>query len=135
MRVVLDDDSKNESNGAITATVLADSNPTPTYVLARSDTTARVTIEDNDDDVPILSISSDAAGVIGTGVTEGFDFKFKVRSDEIISGSALPIDVSADDGTAALGLTIVGIKQIPVGSQETVFTVTMGSRADVCTGK
>ena len=131
LNVVLDDDSKNETNGTLTARVLADSNPTPTYVLASTHTSARVTIEDNDEDVPILSLSSDAAGEIGTGVTERFSFKFKVRSDRIISNSALPIEVSADDGTAALGLTIVGTKQIPIGSQEVEFTVTMGSGADV----
>ena len=134
LSVVLDDDSKNEANGTITATVLADTNPTPTYVLANANEnniSADVAIEDNDSDVPILSVSSPAAGNTGTGVTEGFSFKFKVRANEVISGSALPIVVSADDGTASLELTIVGTKEIAVGSQETEFTVTMGSRADV----
>ena len=131
LSVELDDDSKNEVNGTITATVLTDTNPTPTYVLASSGTSASVTIEDNDIEVPILEISSPAAGIAGTGVTEGFSFKFKVRSNQIISGSALPILVSADDGTASLGLTIVGTKEIAADSQETEFTVTMGSGADV----
>ena len=131
LNVVLADDSKNEANGTLTATVLADTNQTPTYVLASSGITANITATDNDPDVPILSIRSDAAGVDGTGVTEGFSFKFKVRSNEVISGSALPIDVSADDGTASLGLTIVGTKEVAVGSQETEFTVTMNSSADV----
>ena len=129
--VELDDDSKNESNGTITATVLADSNPTPTYILASTNTSADITVKDNDSEVPVLSILSDAAGVDGTGVTEGFSFKFTVRSDRIISGSTLPIDVSADDGAASLGLTIVGTKEVAVGSQETEFTVTMSSNADV----
>ena len=40
--------AKNESNGTITATVLADSNPTPTYILASTDTSADVTVKDND---------------------------------------------------------------------------------------
>ena len=118
LNVILDDDSKNELNGTLTATVLADLDTlNPTYELAESGTDADVTIEDNDPDVPVLSISSDAAGVTGTGVTEGFSFKFKVRSDRNISGSALPILVSADDGTASLGLTIVETKEIAVDSQ------------------
>ena len=81
--------------------------------------------------MPILSISSGAAGEIGTGVTEGFSFKFKVRSNNVITSSTLPIVVSADDGTASLGLAIVGTKEIAVGSQETEFTVTMGSGTNV----
>ena len=81
--------------------------------------------------MPILSISSDAAGEDGTGVTEGFSFKFKVRSNKVITSSVLPIVVSADDGTASLGLTIVGTKEIAVGNQETEFTVTMRSGTDV----
>ena len=131
LNVVLDDDSKNETDGTITANVLADSNTNDPYELASSGTDADVTITDNDPNVPILSISSDAAGELGTGVTEGFSFKFKVRSDRIISNSALPIEVSADDGVASLGLSIVGTKEIAVGNQETEFTVTMGSGAVV----
>ena len=132
LSVNLIDDSKYEANGIITATVLADSNTAnPAYELASTNITATVTVEDNDSVVPILSISSGAAGEIGTGVTEGFSFKFKVRSNKVITGSTLPIVVSAEDGTASLGLAIVGTKEIAVGSQETEFTVTMGSGADV----
>ena len=134
LSVILDDDSKNEANGTITATVLVESDPTPTYSLASTHISATVTAEDNDSDVPILSISSPAAGTIGTGVTEGFSFKFKVRASEVISGSDLPIVVSADDGTASLGLSIAGANKIPVGSQEAEFTVTMAPEADVLPG-
>ena len=66
LSVELVDDSKNENNGIITATVLADSNnQTPSYLLASTGITATVIVEDNDPDVPILSILSVAAGVDG----------------------------------------------------------------------
>ena len=93
--------------------------------------TATVTILDNDPDVPILSISSVAAGVDGTGVTEGFAFKFKVRSNQMITSSALPFIVSADDDSAGLGVSIDGTKEIAIDTQETEFTVTMNALGDV----
>ena len=43
LSVVLDDDSKNEANGTITATVLVESDPTPTYSLASTHISATVT--------------------------------------------------------------------------------------------
>ena len=132
LSVVLSDDLKNENNGIVRATVLADTNIlAPSYILASSHVTASVSVFDDDPDVPILSISSAAAGIDGTGVTEGYSFKFKVRSDQINSGSPIPLDVSADDGGAMLELMIVGAKEIATNSQETELTVMMGSNADV----
>ena len=71
---------KNEDNGAITATIVT--NP------AQSHNTASITINDNDPDVPIISISSAAEAV---GVTEGFQFTFEVESDRTFSGNPLEI--------------------------------------------
>ena len=66
-----------------------------------------------------------------TGVTEGFAFKFKVRSNQVITGSDLSIYFSLDDGTASLGLRAVETNAILVNTQETEFTVTMVSDANV----
>ena len=86
LRVKIHDDSKNESNGQINATVIT--NP------AASHNTASIVIEDDDPDVPIVSISSTAET---TGITEGYQFTFEVESDRKIVGSPLEVTFNLTD--------------------------------------
>ena len=61
LRVKIHDDSKHEGDGQINATIVTTPATSPHH-------TASIAIEDNDPDVPIVSISSTAETI---GVTEG----------------------------------------------------------------
>ena len=95
LRVKIHDDSKNENDGSIMATVVT--TPAPSH------NSATIMIEDNDPDVPIISISSTAEM---TGVTEGYQFTFEVESDRDLNGTDLEISFDVTDG--GTGATITG---------------------------
>ena len=118
LRVKIHDDSRNETNGAIMATIVT--NPAQTH------NTASIAIHDDDADVPIISISS---GAEDTGVTEGYQFTFEVESDRDLNGNDLEIKFDITDG--GTGAMINGIKfTIPGNSRTAIGTVTMPT-ADV----
>ena len=118
LRVKIHDDSKHEDNGQITATVVT--TPAPSH------NSATIMIEDNDPDVPIISISSAAEAI---GVTEGFQFTFEVESDRTFSGNPLEIVFDVMDG--GTGATITGTSVMITGAlQSAVGTVTLPN-ADV----
>ena len=118
LRVKIHEDSKNEDNGMIMATVMTGTG----YVPADSRTTASIEIHDNDDEVPIISISSDATTV---GVTEGYSFAFEVQSDQNFAGSpATPLLISFNVMDAGTGASIEGTTvTIQANSRTAIGTV------------
>ena len=113
LRVKIHDDSKYESDGAITATVIT--TPAPSH------NSASIAIENDDLDVPIISISSDAET---TDITEGYEFIFEVESDRDLNGTALEITFDVTDGNT--GATITGPSvMIPGDARTAIGTVTM----------
>ena len=118
LRVKIHDDSKYESDGAITATIVT--TPAPSH------NSASIAIENDDLDVPIISIATDAET---TGVTEGYEFTFEVESDRDLNGTALEITFDLTDG--GTGATITGTSvMIPGDARVAIGTVTMPT-ADV----
>ena len=121
--VTLDNDSKFEAAGAITATVQAEDltgGGTATYSVS-SNNSAEITVTSEDQDVPIISISSDAET---TGVTEGYRFEFEVESDRALNGTALEIAFTVTDNDT--GATIRGTTvSIPGNQQVATGIVTM----------
>ena len=121
--VTLDDDSKFEADGAITATIQAEQvigGADRTYGVS-SINSAEITVTSDDDEVPIISISSAAET---TGVTEGYRFEFEVESDRALNGTALVIAFTVTDndtGAAISGTTV----SIPGDKQVAIGTVTM----------
>ena len=113
LRVKIHDDSKYETNGAVTATVVT--NP------AASHNTASISIHNDDPDVPVVAISAD---VETTGVTEGYQFTFELESDRALNGTDLELSFDVTDG--GTGATITGTTvTIPGNSQTAIGTVTM----------
>ena len=99
--VMLDNDSKFESAGAITATIIAETGGgTPTYSLATADS-AEIAVTSEDEDVPIISISSAAEA---NGATEGLEFNFTVTSDRDLGGT--PLEISFNVNHSITGATI-----------------------------
>ena len=131
--VLLDNDSKYESQGAITATVQAEDisgGGSRTYQVSRVNQ-AEIAVTSDDPDVPIISISSAAET---SGVTEGLTFDFEVTSDRTITGSPMEIHFtpsynggSVDPNIRISGRTI----SIPAGKTKATGTVTMNSGFDI----
>ena len=90
--VMLDNDSKYETSGAITATIVAETGGgTPTYSLGAV-FSAEIAVTSEDPEVPVISIAS---ATETNGVTEGHEFKFTVTSDRSLGGNPLDISFSA----------------------------------------
>ena len=108
------DDSKHEDDGQIMATIVT----TPATSPYNS---ATIMIENDDKEVPIVSISSTAET---TGVTEGYEFTFEVESDRKIVGSPLEVtfNLTADGTGAALTETTIRLTSI---QQSAIGTVTI----------
>ena len=131
--IALDDDRKYETNGSITATILAEDltgGGTATYSLA-SASSATIAVTNNDDDLPIISISSSAESY---GVTEGGSFEFTVTSDRTITGAPLVVNLTPGytGGAVNPGAAIAGNSvSIPVDGTTNTGTVTMVSGFDI----
>ena len=132
----LDDDNRYEETGAIIVTILAEDltgGGARTYSLS-SIFSAEVEVTSEDPDLPIISISSLAAGGTGTGVTEGLSFNFTVTSDRTITGSPLEIQFipSFVGGTTNPNPVVTGSTvSIPVSKTSATGTVTMDSDFDI----
>ena len=132
LRVKIHEDSKNEDNGSIMATVVNGTGYTP----ADSNTTATIAIHDNDDEVPVLSISSSAAD---NGVTEGLSFSFVVTADAPISGGSaltflkpfLMTDQPSDASNPISPSIVETTFEIADGQREATFTVNLADNGDV----
>ena len=131
--VLLDDDSKYEAEGAITATIQAENlsgGATRTYTVS-SVNRAEIAVTSDDPDVPIIEISSAAET---SGVTEGFSFDFVLTSDRQITGNPLEIQLtpSYNGGSVDPNIRITGrTVSIPVGATKATGTVTMNSGFDI----
>ena len=126
--VTLDDDSKYETAGAIMATIQAEQvigGADRTYGVS-SINSAEITVTSDDDDVPIISISSAAET---TGVTEGYRFEFEVESDRALNGTALEIAFTVTDNET--GATISGTTVSIPGNQQVATGIVTMLAADV----
>ena len=131
LRVKIHDDSKNEDDGEIIATVMTGTGYTP----AVTNNSATISINDDDPEVPVLSITSTASM---TGVTEGLSFKFTVEADNTVSGSALTFAqpfIKSDQPDGATNLIMASIVEttfeIAEGQREATFTVQLATDGDV----
>ena len=130
--IELDNDEVAEANGSVSVTLVSDTNFTYHVVTGNNDVGV-VQITDDDTILPTITITSDAAGSTGTGVTEGFSFDFEVESDQTISGTPLEISFTptytgaTDPNLAITGTTV----SIPVGEDSATGTVTMDSIFDI----
>ena len=131
--IALDDDRKYETNGSITATIVAEDltgGGTATYSLA-SASSATIAVTNNDDDLPIITISSNATTY---GVTEGGSFEFTVTSDRTISGTPLVVNLTPGytGGAVNPGAAIAGNSvSIPIDGTTNTGTVTMVSGFEI----
>ena len=115
LRVKIHDDSKHEDDGQINATIVTTPATSPYN-------TASIMIEnDNDPDVPIVSISSTAETI---GVTEGYEFTFEVESDRKIVGSPLEVTFNLTAGSTGATLTETTIRLTSI-QQSAIGTVTL----------
>ena len=119
LRVKIHDDSKHEDDGQIIATILTTPATSPYH-------TASIMIENDDKEVPIVSISSTAET---TGVTEGYQFTFEVESDRKIVGSPLEVTFNLTAGSTGATLTETTIRLTSI-QQSAIGTVTL-QNADV----
>ena len=119
LRVKIHDDSKHEDDGQIMATIVTTPAVSP-------NNTATIMIENDDKEVPIVSISSTAET---TGVTEGYEFTFEVESDRKIVGSPLEVTFNLTAGSTGATLTETTIRLTSI-QQSAIGTVTLPN-ADV----
>ena len=126
--VMLDDDSKFETNGAITVTIVAEDTSgggTATYSLGTA-FSVEIMVTSEDLEVPVISISSAAET---NGVTEGHEFNFTVTSDRTLDGTPLDIEFTAVHRITGATITVADVR-IP-GDMQTATGMVSLSGVDV----
>ena len=117
--VTLDNDSKFEATGAITATIQAEDltgGGTATYTVS-STNSAEIEVTSEDPEVPIISITSDAET---TGATEGYQFEFlKLSRTDALNGTPLEIAFTVTDGGSGTGAAVFGTTVLIPGDKQT----------------